>query len=208
MIASRIQRVAVIGAGTMGGGIAQVAALSGFHTRLVDADLAAGLRAAQGIEARLRRGAELGKVRPEAVEPALTRLQVASGLEGAVEDSDLVIEAVPEDLELKRETFRRIVAAAPRSALLASNTSSIPITGIAAAADPARTLGLHFFNPVHVMSLVEIVAPDELDPAALEAARTFVAALGKEAIVVRDAPGFATSRLGVALGMEAIRMLE
>jgi 3-hydroxybutyryl-CoA dehydrogenase len=125
-----------------------------------------------------------------------------------VAGADLVVEAVTEDERVKREVFARIAAAAPPTALLASNTSSIPIARIASAADPRRTLGLHFFNPVHLMPLVEIVAPDGLDPVALERARAFVAALGKEAIVVRDTPGFATSRLGVALGLEAIRMLE
>jgi 3-hydroxybutyryl-CoA dehydrogenase len=119
-----------------------------------------------------------------------------------------VIEAVPEDLELKRSLFREVAATAPPGALLATNTSSISIARIASAADPARTLGLHFFNPVHVMSLVEVVTTPELAPGALAAAHAFVAALGKEAVTVRDSPGFATSRLGIALGMEAIRMLE
>lgn len=204
----RIERVAVVGAGTMGGGIAQACAQAGFETRLFDSDSAALERALSAIQARLHKGAELGKIAAEAVAPALARLRAANDLALAVAGSDLVVEAVPEQLELKRDLFRQITAAAPPEAVLASNTSSISIAQIAAASDPRRTLGLHFFNPVHAMALVEIVAPAELDPSALAAARDFVAALGKEAVVVHDTPGFATSRLGVALGLEAIRMLE
>jgi 3-hydroxybutyryl-CoA dehydrogenase len=203
-----IQRVAVIGAGTMGGGIAQAAAQSGFEVRLVDAAPGAGERALQSIEVRLRKGVELGKVSPDAVEASLGRIRVESKMAESAAFADLAIEAVPEDLELKRRIFGELMAAAPSEALLASNTSSISIAKIASAADPARTLGLHFFNPVHVMGLVEVVVTPELDPGALATAREFVAALGKEAVTVRDSPGFATSRLGIALGLEAIRMVE
>ncbi|MCI0548232.1 MAG: 3-hydroxyacyl-CoA dehydrogenase family protein [Candidatus Rokubacteria bacterium] len=203
-----IRRVAVIGAGTMGGGIAQAAAQSGFEVRLADAAAGAAERALSGIGARLRKGVELGKVAPEAVEAALGRIRLERSVGSAAAGADLVIEAVPEELELKRSLFREVAAAAAPGALLATNTSSISIAKIASAADPARTLGLHFFNPVHVMSLVEVVTTPELAPGALAAAHAFVAALGKEAVTVRDSPGFATSRLGIALGMEAIRMLE
>jgi 3-hydroxybutyryl-CoA dehydrogenase len=206
--ASGIRSVAVIGAGTMGGGIAQAAAQSGFEVRLADAADGAAARALAGIGTRLRKGVELGKVAPEAVEAALGRIRLERKVGGAAAGADLVIEAVPEDLELKRSLFREVAATAPPGALLATNTSSISIARIASAADPARTLGLHFFNPVHVMSLVEVVTTPELAPGALAAAHAFVAALGKEAVTVRDSPGFATSRLGIALGMEAIRMLE
>lgn len=205
---AQVRRVAVVGAGTMGGGIAQVAAQAGFLIRLVDADPAAAERARGVIEARLRKAVELGKLPAEAVQPTLERAELARDLEDAVAGCDLVVEAVPEDLELKRALFRRIVAAAPSGAIFASNTSSISIAKLATAADPRRTLGLHFFNPVHLMALVEIVAPSDVDPAVVETARSFVQAIGKEAIVVRDVPGFATSRLGVVLGLEAIRMLE
>jgi len=208
MTAPVIRRVAVVGAGTMGGGIAQAAAQAGFPTRLTDADPAAAERALGAMGARLRKGVELGKVPAETVGAALGNVRITPDLASAVAEADLVVEAVPEELELKRDLFRRLAAAAPPTALLASNTSSISIAKIAEAADPRRTLGLHFFNPVHLMALVEVVAPEVLDPAALAAAREFVAALGKEAVVVRDTPGFATSRLGIALGLEAIRMLE
>jgi 3-hydroxybutyryl-CoA dehydrogenase len=203
-----IRRVAVIGAGTMGSGIAQAAAQSGFEVRLADAAPGAAERALSGIGARLRKGVELGKVAPEAVEAALGRIRLERSLGGAAAGAHLVIEAVPEDLELKRSIFREVAAAAPPGALLATNTSSISIAKIASAADPARTLGLHFFNPVHVMSLVEVVTTPDLASGVLAEAHAFVAALGKEAVTVRDSPGFATSRLGIALGMEAIRMLE
>jgi len=206
--AANIRRVAVIGAGTMGGGIAQAAAQSGFEVALADADPEACARAVKGIEGRLRKGVELGKVRAESVGPTLERIRLAEGIAGAAADADLTVEAAPEDLELKRGIFRELAAAAPPHAVLTTNTSSIPVARIADAADPRRTLGLHFFNPVHRMALVEVVVTSDLDPAALNEAKRFVEALGKEAIVVRDAPGFATSRLGLALGLEAIRMLE
>ncbi len=192
----------------MGGGIAQAAAQSGFDVRLIDAAPGAAERALKGVEARLRKGVELGKIAPEAVDATLGRIRLEPGIAGAVADADLVIEAVPEDLELKRRLFGEVTAAVPPHALLASNTSSIAIARIASSADPTRTLGLHFFNPVHLMTLVEVVTTPELAPEALAAAQAFVAVLGKQAVTVRDSPGFATSRLGVALGLEAIRMLK
>jgi 3-hydroxybutyryl-CoA dehydrogenase len=203
-----IRRVAVIGAGTMGGGIAQVAAQAGFPTTLYDAEPGAAERALAGAGGRLRKAVELGKLASDAVGPILARITPEPDLADAVAGVDIAIEAVPEDLALKQAIFRDIARSAPAEALLASNTSSISIKRIAVAADPRRTLGLHFFNPVHLMMLVEIVAPEELEAGAVERAREFVTKLGKEPIVVRDAPGFATSRLGVALGLEAIRMVE
>jgi len=116
---------------------------------------------------------------------------------------------VPENLDLKHETFRRLDAACPAGAILATNTSSLPIHRIAeAVADPGRVVGLHFFNPPHIMKLVEVVRADRTAPQVLDTALRFVGRLGKEAIVARDTPGFATSRLGLALGLEAMRMLE
>jgi 3-hydroxybutyryl-CoA dehydrogenase len=174
----------------------------------VDAAAGAAERALKGVEARLRKGVELGKLAPEAVDATLGRIQLGPDIAGAAAAADIVIEAVPEDLELKRRIIGEATAAVEPHALLASNTSSIAIARIATAGDPARTLGLHFFNPVHLMTLVEVVTTPELTPGALGAAQAFVAALGKQAVTVRDSPGFATSRLGVALGLEAIRMLE
>lgn len=201
--------VAVIGAGTMGRGIAQAFAQAGYATTLYDVDPEAAHRARRAIEATLDRGVELGKVEPAERERALERLRVETDLGEAVIDADLAIEAIPELLDAKREMFAELDARCPDGAILASNTSSLPIAGLAAeTARPDRVAGLHFFNPVHAMKLVEIVAPDGVSPDVVETLRRAVESLGKKPIVVRDVPGFATSRLGVTLGLEAIRMVE
>ena len=140
---------------------------------------------------------------------ALDRIAPARSLEAACAEADLVVEAAPERMELKRSLFREVEAAAPPSALLATNTSSLSIDAIAEVlADPGRFLGLHFFNPVHLMALVEVVRGSRTGDATLDAGVAFARGLDKEPIVVRDAPGFASSRLGVALGLEAMRMVE
>jgi 3-hydroxybutyryl-CoA dehydrogenase len=193
----------------MGHGIAQVAAASGFIVVLndVSADLAAkGLAA---IEASLAKGVEKGKMSAADREAALSRLRSSADLEAAVRDADLVVEAVPESLDLKRRIFERLDTLAREGALLATNTSSLSVAAIAAVTrSPGRVVGMHFFNPVVAMPLLEIVRSDATSDGAVGAALEFGRRLGKETIVVRDAPGFATSRLGVALGLEAIRMLE
>ena len=204
-----IGKVAVIGAGTMGHGIAQVAAMAGHGTVLCDVDAAQLERARARIEATLDKGVRLGKVAEAARDGALARLSVTGRLREALESADLVIEAVPEEMALKRRIFAEVEAAAPPGAILATNTSSLSITGMAATlAAPARFLGLHFFNPVHIMALVEIVKGDDTDPRVLDRCLAFVHGLGKEPIVVTDSPGFASSRLGIVLGLEAIRMVE
>ncbi len=204
-----IRVVAVVGAGTMGRGIAQAAAQSGYATALHDQDHAQLRHARDGIEATLTRGVERGKVTEEERTAALERLRTDPDLAGAVMDADLVIEAVPENVELKRAIFAELDARSPGTAILASNTSSLSIGAIAeATARPARVIGLHFFNPVHAMKLVEVVVPAGTDPAVRKSALAFVGALGKTPIVVGDSPGFATSRLGLVLGLEAMRMLE
>ena len=201
--------MAVIGAGTMGRGIAQAAALAGFSATLYDVDPDRLRAARESIEATLQKGVERGKVSSEDRAAAMERLRGESDLGEALMDADLVVEAIPEDLEAKRELFAELDAHCPESTVLASNTSSLPIARIAeATARPERVLGLHFFNPVHLMRLVEVVVLPETDPEVLAAALETVRALGKEPIVVRDSPGFATSRLGIALGLEAMRMLE
>jgi 3-hydroxybutyryl-CoA dehydrogenase len=169
--------------------------------------------ALEGAVARIRgnldKGVSLGKVDEEAAHAALNRLEVAHDIAGGVAEADLVIEAVPESLELKHRLFREVDGAAPEAAILASNTSSLSIDSIAeAVGDPGRVVGLHFFNPVHLMSLVEVVWGPRTSEATRRSAIDFVDRLGKEAVVVRDAPGFASSRLGIVLGMEAIRMVE
>ena len=201
--------VTVIGAGTMGHGIAQVAAMAGFDTRLYDVDAEASAHALALVEANLDKGVELGKLEPAARNAALENLSAPGEAAEAADRADLVIEAVPEDLALKRRVLSGFAAYVSPDAIVASNTSSLSISRIAEGVPgPERLVGLHFFNPVHIMSLVEVVRGDRTAERALEQAQRFVEVLGKEPIVVNDSPGFASSRLGVALGLEAIRMLE
>jgi 3-hydroxybutyryl-CoA dehydrogenase len=207
--ASSIRRVAVLGAGTMGHGIAQVAAQAGWQVTLRDVEerfVQAGLGK---IKDNLDKGVEKGKVEPGTRDATLARLAGSTSLEAAVREADLVIEAIPEDMRLKQETFAVIDRAAPAHALLATNTSSLSVGAIArATARPERLVGMHFFNPVHIMKLCEVVRHDAAAPAAVETAREVALRMGKDPIVARDVPGFASSRLGVALGLEAIRMVE
>ncbi len=204
-----IGRVAVIGAGTMGAGIAQVAAMAGHGTVLFDVDAGQLGRALRRIGAALEKGVRLGKVEAAVRDAALARLEVAERLEEAVGGADLVIEAAPESMPLKREIFAAVEGAGGAGAILATNTSSLSVTEMAAGlGGEERFLGLHFFNPVHIMALVEVVRGERTAPETLDRALGFVRGLGKEPIVVTDSPGFASSRLGVALGLEAIRMVE
>ncbi|MEN9798484.1 MAG: hypothetical protein RL653_2180 [Pseudomonadota bacterium] len=203
-----IQKVGILGAGTMGHGIAQVAAMAGFDVVLADSGMS---RAEQGIAAlrrNLETGVQKGKVTAEARDAALGRVRATEGTR-ALGGCDLVIEAVPEDLGLKQQIFRELSSLVRPDAVLASNTSSLSLTEIASAAQrPERVVGLHFFNPVHLMKLLEVVRAFQTSELTLAAVRAFGAKLGKELIEVRDSPGFASSRLGIALGMEAIRMVE
>lgn len=204
-----IERVAVIGAGTMGHGIAHAALAAGYRVALADADRDALLVAHERIRDAFAKGIERGKLDAAARDAALARLATHPALEDAARDADLLIEAVPERIDLKRALFTAAQAAAPAHAILASNTSSLSISAIAAAvAQPGRVVGMHFFNPVAAMRLVEIVRGQATSDATLDAARAFAESLGKTPIVVGDSPGFATSRLGVVLGLEAIRMVE
>jgi 3-hydroxybutyryl-CoA dehydrogenase len=204
-----IETIAVIGAGTMGRGIAQSAALAGYRVVLVDADAGALDRGIASIREMLATLVDKGKLEAAAKDAALALLTTASTLAEGARDAGLVVEAVPESLELKERVFRELDTAAPREAILASNTSSLPIAAIARATTrPAQVVGMHFFNPVPVMPLLEIVRAEATSEATLDAALVVAKRLGKDPIVVRDSPGFATSRLGVLLGLEAIRMLE
>jgi 3-hydroxybutyryl-CoA dehydrogenase len=203
-----MQRVGVIGAGTMGHGIAQVCAQAGYTVILADADTAQLGRAQAAIAANLAKGIEKGKLTVDDRDATLSRLAVGT-LDDAARTADLLIEAVPEKRELKQALFRAAERVASPHCLFATNTSSLSIGEIASAlADPGRLIGTHFFNPVHLMALLEVVVADTTRPDVLAAIQAFGAQIGKEVIVVRDAPGFATSRLGVCLGMEAIRMVE
>jgi 3-hydroxybutyryl-CoA dehydrogenase len=204
-----VQRVAVVGAGTMGTGIAQVAARAGYHTVLFDVAPGAAQRAVERIGDSLSRAVEKGRCTEMERASALGLLAPSTELESAVADADLIVEAAPENLQLKLELFARLSKAARPEAILASNTSSLPITAIAQAArGPERVVGMHFFNPVPAMKLLEVVQGERTHPLVLAAARAVGARMGKEVVVVRDAPGFATSRLGIALALEAMRMVE
>jgi 3-hydroxybutyryl-CoA dehydrogenase len=193
----------------MGHGIAYVALASGYAVSLADADgatLDAGVRR---VHEAFDKAIAKGKATTEARDAALSGLSAAAGVREAAERADLVIEAVPERLELKQSIFRDLARWVSPQTILASNTSSLSITRIAdGVSHPERVVGLHFFNPVPVMKLLEIVRGERTSDAVIEASRSFAASLGKTSIVVRDTPGFATSRLGVVLGLEAIRMLE
>ena len=204
-----IRRVAVIGAGTMGHGIAYVAVAAGYEVRLADADAATLTTGVRRIGEAFDKAIERGKATPESRDAALRRLVASSGTQEAATGADIVIEAIPERLELKRTIFRDVERVVSPETILGTNTSSLSITRIAEGlAHPQRVIGLHFFNPVPVMKLLEIVRGERTTDAVVTVARELATSLGKTAIVVRDRPGFATSRLGVVLGLEAIRMLE
>ena len=201
--------VCVIGAGSMGHGIAQVSAMAGHAVRLNDVDRERIDEALGSIEANLDGGVDRGKVTAAQREATLERIEGVVDLEAAVEGADLVVEAVPEDLELKKRVFRDVETAAADEAIIATNTSSLSVTDLASALDrPGRAVGLHFFNPPHIMDLVEVVVAEQTDGTVEETAVEYVEGIEKEPVVVRDTPGFASSRLGVALGLEAIRMVE
>lgn len=209
MARKTIETVAVIGAGTMGSGIAQVCATAGYDTTLFDTQPGAIDAAMDRIRATLEKGIAKGKVTTGTRDESLQRLRGASELEKAVGQADLVIEAVPEDLNLKTEIFAQLDRAAPSHAVLATNTSSLSVTLIGEAVErPERVVGLHFFNPVHIMRLLEVVRGRDTSQATVDISLDFARHTGKEPIVVTDTPGFASSRLGVVLGLEAMRMLE
>ena len=203
-----IQSVAVIGAGTMGAGIAQVCAQAGWETRLHDAfpdGLGAGM---ERIDSFWEKGIARGKTTAEQKSEWAGNLRAVSDLAEAVRDVDLVIEAVPEILDLKQRIFAELDELVPPTVVLGTNTSGLKISEIASATNrPDRVVGMHFFNPVPIMKLLELVRHDKISEETIETAREVGATMGKTCIVVNDVPGFATSRLGVVLGNEAIRML-
>src|SRR5881396_4068159 len=202
-------RVAVIGAGTMGHGIAYVAALAGCDVRLSDIRPEVLPQALDKVEALLVSGVKRGKLAADEHAAVRKRVRTEPQIRAAVSDADIVIEAVVEDLAIKQRLFVDVEHAAPRDALLASNTSSLSIADISSVmSQPARLVGMHFFSPVHIMKLVEVVTHGSGSRPAADRAVEFARQLGKDPIVVRDSPGFASSRLGVVLGLEAMRMLE
>ena len=204
-----ISTIAVLGAGTMGRGIAYAAALGGYRTILEDVApqvLEAGLA---WIRKSLDEGVAREKVTPQQKGSTLANLSSANSVESACKAADLIIEAVPEDMQLKIEVFSTLDRTAPPAAILASNTSSLSITEIAAVTSrPAQCIGMHFFNPVPKMKLLELVRAVETSPETLDTARDVGRRMGKETVVVRDSPGFITSRINAMIGNEAFYMLE
>jgi 3-hydroxybutyryl-CoA dehydrogenase len=201
--------VTVLGAGTMGHGIAQVSAMAGHEVTLRDVEPGIVDDGIDSIRSNLEGGVERGKVTEADRQATLGRLSGETDLTAAVRDADLVAEAVPEDLDLKTTVLADAEAAADAGTVLATNTSSLSVTELASGLErPENLLGLHFFNPVHIMSLVEVVVGERTAESTREFGIEFVEGIDKTPVVVRDVPGFASSRLGVALGVEAIRMVE
>lgn len=203
-----MRSVAVIGAGTMGSGIAQVCAQTGWETRLYDAFPDSLEKGMFSIGEFWRNGISRGKNTEEEVRNWSNKLVAYNDLEGALSGVDIVIEAIPEKIDLKRSIFRKIEELAPENAILATNTSGLRISEIASAVKtPERLVGMHFFNPVPIMKLLEVIKHDLASDDIVREVIEIGEEMGKTTIVVGDIPGFATSRLGVVLGNEAIRML-
>ncbi|HEY8075224.1 MAG TPA: 3-hydroxyacyl-CoA dehydrogenase family protein [Labilithrix sp.] len=208
-MASASLTVTVLGTGTMGQGIAQVCAAAGHTTRLFDAADGRARAAVQAIADQLEKLVVKGKIVADARAGTLSRLSAGSAPRDACAGADVLIEAVPEDMALKVDVLRGVLDAAAPGAMIGTNTSSLSVTELGARLGHAdRTIGLHFFNPPPVMELVEVVRGISTSEDTIARALAFVKSLGKTPIVVRDVPGFATSRLGVILGAEAMRMLE
>ena len=202
-------QVCVLGAGTMGHGIAQVTATAGHAVRLRDVEQEFVTDGLNAIRSNLDGGVEHDKLTREEADAAFDRIEGYTDLADAVSGADLVVEAVPEDLGIKQETFRDVEGHVDDEAILATNTSSLSVTEIASAlSNPSRAVGLHFFNPVHIMELVEVVVAEQTTDETRTFAAEFVEDIDKTVVEVTDAPGFASSRLGVALGCEAMRMVE
>jgi 3-hydroxybutyryl-CoA dehydrogenase len=204
-----IEVIAVLGAGTMGAGIAQVAAQAGYRVNLQDVTRELAARGRQRIADALAGQVAKGKLPEGEREQVLARITAHGGIPESVREADVVVEAAPEDLQLKIDLFRTVAASAGRLSILATNTSSLPVSRLAQEIPgPERFIGLHFFNPPPVMKLLEIVRGEGTAESTVEVCRALALRLGKDPIVVRDSPGFASSRLGVSLGLEAMRMLE
>ena len=203
-----IERVAVIGAGTMGRGIVHAAALGGFRVTLQDVDSGVLEGALEGIQKEMQKAVERDRIDEGEMRGALERISPTESLEEAVKEADLVIEAVPEEMELKLEIFGRLDKLCPERAVLATNTSTMSPTEITAATSrPERCIAMHFFNPAHKMKLVELVRGLETADETVEAARDAAERMGKETVEVEEFPGFVTSRINCLVGNEAMNML-
>jgi len=204
-----VQTVAVIGAGIMGRGIAHVSALGGYRTILEDILPASLRRAESEIRGNLDKGVELGKLDKAAAEAAFSRIEFAGTVEEAAREADLVIEAVPEEMDSKIEIFTLLDKICRPATILASNTSSLSITEIASVTyRPRKCVGMHFFNPVHKMKLLEVVRALETDQETISAVADVGRRMGKEVVVIRESPGFITSRINAMIGNEAFYMLQ
>jgi 3-hydroxybutyryl-CoA dehydrogenase len=203
-----IRNVTVLGAGTMGHGIAHAAIAGGYGTRMYDVSDAAVGKGRSAIEQIVTKGVELGKVSAGDADALLGRLSTTTSLAEAVQDADIVIEAAPERIDLKLALFAQIEQHAPAAAVIASNTSALSITELAGSlTNPPRAAGMHFFNPVHKMKLIEIVQALESAPATLGAIDEVSRRMGKETVLVRESPGFITTRVNASIGNEAFYML-
>lgn len=206
---SEVRTIAVIGAGIMGRGIAHVAALGGYRTVLEDVLPAALRKAEDEIRGNLDKAIELKKVTAADAAAALKRLEYAGSVEEAAREADLVIEAVPEEMESKIEIFTLLDKICRPGTILASNTSSLSVTEIASVTYRAKKcVGMHFFNPVHKMKLLEVVRALETDDATIAAAAEVGRRMGKEVVVIKESPGFITSRINAIIGNEAFHMLQ
>ena len=204
-----VRTVTVLGAGTMGNGIAQAAAMAGFRTWMYDLEDSFLERALSQIDKNLKKGMERGKVTEEAHQAALENLVTTTDFEKAAGECDFLIEVVPEKIELKLDIFGRCEQLCKEGTVLATNTSSLSITEIAAAVkNPQRVIGMHFFNPVHIMKLVEIVRGLETDQATFELTEAVAHKMGKETVDIKESPGFVTSRVNAMIGNEAFYMLQ
>jgi 3-hydroxybutyryl-CoA dehydrogenase len=203
-----IRTIAVLGAGTMGHGIAHAAIAGGFETRLYDVSDTAVEKGRAAIEQILRKGVELGKVASGDADAMQRRLAATTVLADAVSDADFIIEAAPERIDLKLALLADVERHAPEAAVIASNTSALSITELAGSLKrPSRVAGMHFFNPVHRMKLIEIVRALESASDALDAIEHVAKRMGKETVLVRESPGFVTTRVNASIGNEAFYML-
>ena len=204
-----VNTIGVIGAGTMGRGIAYAAALGGYRTLLQDTQLEALRRGVSWIAESLEEGVQRGKVKAADAEAAKSRVVAVGAVQDAARESDLLVEAVPEDLKLKLELFRLLDQSARPQAILATNTSSLSVAEMAGATRrPALCVGMHFFNPVPKMRLIEVVRAALTADTTIAACREVGARMGKEVVVVKESPGFITSRINALIGNEAFAMLE
>lgn len=206
---AQIKTVVVLGAGTMGHGIAHASMTAGYDTVMYDISDAAVGKGRSAIEGVIKKGVELGKVTEAEQTALLSRLRTSTSVADAVKDADVVIEAAPEKIDLKLRLFSEVQAAAPAHAVFASNTSALSITEMAAVLDnPGRLGGMHFFNPVHRMKLIEIVKATDTTPETIAVMEEVARKMGKETVLVKESPGFITTRINAMIGNEAFYMLQ